>query len=483
MPSRGNLRGGEITSEPEYPNKDVTHGVFSFGSSGFHIDSFERATSKSLRKLLFPELLPTEQARRSACIEAAEAVCEEWVIAQLQHYGIGFHPEIGGCKAKALLVTNVAHGMCDNVPPQVLSIKMDLKGKYEAQMKNYYVDMEAYRVQQLPKRLARFEACVSPTEEAKCDPSLFLRKYFLDEQGEPDKAKTPALLLLPGYQDRALVVTGRTERIPALHVADAGRGGVENTMIIGWDRARVNGRAKQIDAEHNVTRAKDDWHTQMLRHREYKTKLQSGAKTTRPFDPYNTCGIYIMHCQAVERDWPNLTQSLRLRMMRGGRVGIFDLGIVTGLMVFAESQRKVAKLVADGTWNSDLLDAVDSDSEDATTADYYEYMDDTEYDLEDREDDIDDSSHSRRLYFQWRGYNTRTGEKQHDPSGRNTGYIQFEDDAAVNFSGSLNIGILGPEEVPFEGYKIPGLAGPLNMNWDALSHLASDRAKVPKHVW
>ena len=87
-------------------------------------------------------------------------------------------------------------------------------------MEDYRDRMKAYRAQELPKRVRKFEACVTPTEEAKCDRSLFLRKYFLDEDGNSDRTKTPYLLLLPGYTDKSLALTGRTERVPALHVAD-----------------------------------------------------------------------------------------------------------------------------------------------------------------------------------------------------------------------------------------------------------------------
>lgn len=41
-----------------------------------------------------------------------------------------------------------------------------------------------------------------------------LRRYFLDENGNSDRAKTPYLILLPGYTDRYLALTGKTGEYP-----------------------------------------------------------------------------------------------------------------------------------------------------------------------------------------------------------------------------------------------------------------------------
>ena len=55
-------------TEPRYPTKDATQGAFSFGSSGFRISgTFNfRESGKRLKRLLFPESLKSENARKSA---------------------------------------------------------------------------------------------------------------------------------------------------------------------------------------------------------------------------------------------------------------------------------------------------------------------------------------------------------------------------------------------------------------------------------
>lgn len=347
---------------------------------------------------------------------------------------------------------------------------MILQERYETQMNDYQVQMEAYRIQGLPQRISKFEVCKTPTEEATCDASLFLRKYFLDEHGQPDKARTPRLMMLSGYQDKGMALSGRTDRVPALHVANAGPGGANNITIIGWDRERVNSEAQETDSRYNVIRAGSCWNTQMRRHEEHKAKYRGSQKSSDSFDPYYTCGIYAIRCGAVEDTWPILAKGLRLRMMSEGRLAVFDLGIITGLMVFAESQAKVSKLIADGKF-ANLVDP----------SGYQNHCEDDEMTSESH--DVDDSEHPRRLYLQWRGYDTRTGELQHDPYNHNIGYIDFEDARAMAFSGMLHLHRDLGSETQFEGYRIPGMTGPLTMDWDALSHLESDRAKDPKHIW
>ncbi|KAL8727671.1 MAG: hypothetical protein Q9166_005907 [cf. Caloplaca sp. 2 TL-2023] len=186
MPPHAEPKAERVLTKPSYPSLGVTQGIFAFGSSGFHINFMTREKPKYLKKMLFPEMIGDRNARKSAYDDAANLIDESWVKAQLQHYGIEFNPDINAYKAKALLMTCVAHSLCDAIPPQVLKIKATLQGAYEAQMNEYRVKMEAYYSQELARWALKFEACTSANEEIRCDPSLFLRKYFLDEHGQPD---------------------------------------------------------------------------------------------------------------------------------------------------------------------------------------------------------------------------------------------------------------------------------------------------------
>jgi len=195
---------------------------------------------------------------------------------------------------------------------------------------------------------------------------------------------------------------------------------------------------------------------------------------------------------------------MRIRIVSGGRLAIFDLGIVCGLMILGKSPEEISKIVEDGTWNVDPIDEINSQSDDEEEARSDEeesdgqessFDEDTDRSVSDESDSPDcampessakrrkvETSASRRLYFQWRGYNTLTGDIQLDPHNRNTGYLDYKDNRAASFDGKIHLEITRGETV-FQGYRIPGLCGPCTMNWDAFSHLASDRAKVPGYMW
>lgn len=386
-------------------------------------------------------------------------------------------------------------------------------------MEEYRAKLKMYRAQELPKRILRFEACLIPTEEVICDASLFLQKYFLNEDGSPDQTKTPGLVLLPGYTDRHLALTGRTEPVPALHVADGGLGGASNVMVIGWDRARVNNKAHKIDMEQShgvgVLRLSHDWDRLMMSHQSYAEKLRNQAEIRNPqtgssFKAHNVRGKYVVKSDAIQDDWPLLAKELRLRVVANGRLAIFDLGIIVGLMVLGKTQEHVTKVIKDGKWNADLLGVEEledeSEKEDSSSDEESDGDDETnderasgcsgdsDYNIgDDPEAPIDLTSdqqverqqnqkrHPRRLYFQWRGYNTMSGAIQFDPQNRNTGYLDFANDDATVFEGHICTNDMGGE-ISFRGYGVPGICGPLTMNWNAFSHLASERAKVPEYV-
>lgn len=95
---------------PRYPTENISQGPFSFGASGFLINDIFRESGTHFKKLLFPETLRSEKARKSAQDDAS-VIDISWIKAQLQHYGINFSPDIDYFKAKALLLTSVAYGL------------------------------------------------------------------------------------------------------------------------------------------------------------------------------------------------------------------------------------------------------------------------------------------------------------------------------------------------------------------------------------
>ena len=309
-------------------------------------------------------------------------------------------------------------------------------------------------------------------------------------------------------------MTARTERVPALHVANGGLGGANNVMVIGWNRLRVNNKAHDIDMQQTdgrgIQRWSHDWDKQMMTHLSYMEIRRIHAETSDPkagtsFGRHNVTGRYIVKCNYVQQDWPDLSKQLQLRFILGTRLAIFDLGMIVGLMVLDKTPLAVTKIVRDGKWNADLHGVEemddDGDSEDLSRIEEESY-DDRASGCSDNSDYIagnepetpidltsdrpvkrqkTENGHPRRLYFQWRGYDTVSGAVKFNPQNCNIGYLDFANDEATTFEG--NICMDAQIAIDFQGYQIHGPGGPLTMNWNALSHLASERAKVPEHSW
>ena len=380
-------------------------------------------------------------------------------------------------------------------------------------MDGYHDKMKLYRAQELPKRIQIFELCATPTEEAKCDSSLFLRKYFLDKDGNPDRTKTPDLILLPGYTDRGLALTGRTERVPGLHVANGGLERASHVTVIGWNRERVNIKAHEIDMQQTdgrgILRSSHDWDKQMMIHHSFIEKFHSQAVTSDPkagisFHRHKVTGKYVVKSNQIQHGWPVVSKQLSLRFFREGRLAIFDLGIIAGLMVLGKTKVDVTKLVQEKDWD-DISDGEDVSSEEEVSFDESDTKSsDDDSEVEDVSSEEEGSSYKpdapvdltsgrpvkrqkidldqpHRLHFQWRGYNTVSGAIYFDPQNRNTGYLNFTNDDAATFEGKIRMD--ARTIIAFQGYKVLGRSGPLTMNWNALSHLASERAKAPEYMW
>ncbi|KAL8821357.1 MAG: hypothetical protein Q9191_007325 [Dirinaria sp. TL-2023a] len=280
------------------------------------------------------ETLKNKRARKQAERNAGRLITTPWIRTQLRFYGIKFNPRINPFKAKVLLLRSVADGLCDSIPPQILEIKQTLKEEYEGIMSDYHDRQEACHVQELRKRRLKFQACATQVAEAECDPSLFLRKYFLNENGDPARPETRYSILLRGYTNRDLVLTRLVERVPGLHVADCGGdAGKENCMYIGWDRGYVNNNAYEMEQRAApgvwAWRLSSDLDRLMEVHQknakelhDQKQKIQSTADG--PFKLRN--GMYVLRCALMEHERRMESKQMQLRIVGSGELGVFDLG-------------------------------------------------------------------------------------------------------------------------------------------------------------
>jgi len=93
MPSStATMTEGEMT-EPEYPRNGAWQDPFHYGSGGFCVNDHRRETATSLRRRLFPDLM---KRKRDVPMNQDDTSVdfEDWVEAQLEHYGIDFSPDM-----------------------------------------------------------------------------------------------------------------------------------------------------------------------------------------------------------------------------------------------------------------------------------------------------------------------------------------------------------------------------------------------------
>ncbi|KAL9575921.1 MAG: hypothetical protein Q9212_007560, partial [Teloschistes hypoglaucus] len=418
---------------PRYPTEDIKQGPFSFGPCGFLFNQIPRESAKSLKRLLYPEMF-TESSTTKLIQDDDTVIDACWIEAQLEHYGIQCRPDIGPYKAKALLLTSLSHGLCDTVPPQVLKIKTTLQEKFKAAINDYDTKYAAYQAQLLPNRIHNFKACGTPAEEAKCDASLFLRKRFLDENGNPEMNKTPDVLLLPGFTDKRQTLTRMIERVPALHIAFG------DIVAIGWNRKKVNDLAKLSHDDFTTPTPPD---RQMMDHHVLTASIRKDRKkliaTTlkshelealNAFDPgSDTSGCYIIKADSIAATWPQLSDNMSLRMIHPGRLAVFDLGIVAGLMVLGRSATAVAKRIERGNWSNKDEDT-DSDSDDTDNSPYPTLTTTSTGPSPSKRQKLDQA---RRLHFRWRGYNTVSANIMAEKGG----WLEFTNEVATAFEGRI----------------------------------------------
>ncbi|KAL8763133.1 MAG: hypothetical protein Q9194_007416, partial [Teloschistes cf. exilis] len=456
---------------PRYPTEDIKQGPFSFGPCGFLFNQIPRESAKSLKRLLYPEMY-TESSTTKLTQDDDTVIDASWIEAQLQHYGIQYHPDIGPFKAKALLLTSLSHGLCDTVPPQVLKVRTLLEEKFKAALNDYDTKYAAYQSQLLPMRIHKFKACGTPAEEAKCDASLFLRKRFLDENGNPAMTKTPDVLLLPGFTDKHQTLTRMVERVPALHIAFG------DIVAIGWNRKKVNDLAVRINKDYKISHddftAPSDPDRQMMDHhvltaniRKDRKKLIATTLKSRElealnaFDPgSDTAGCYIIKADSIAATWAQLSDNMTLRMIHPGRLAVFDLGIIAGMMVLGRSTTAVAKRIERGNWSNED-EGTDSDSDNTDTSPNTTLTATGTGPPPSKRQKLD---HARRLHFRWRGYNTVSANIMVEKGG----WLEFTNEVATAFEGRIEVELLDGE-CGFRGFRVPGAAGQLTMDWDELS--------------
>ena len=339
---------------------------------------------------------------------------------------------------------------------------------------------------------------------------MFFRKYFLDDNGNPDKTKTPAPIALPGFANRSQVHAA-AERILGLESTSGGYGD-DRTVVLGWDRSAVWKVAAQTEspslARINAAE-KAEWERLMRHHKAFvqdSSKSASGAG----FSIADAGGEYIVKCDALVST-SNQANGMRLRITKGpeGWVGIFDFDILEGIMLLGESLKDVASRVSakagkkkHGSDSSNSEDQKSEEDQDSSEDQNSKEDQDSEEDQESEEITYSGAtvskkrkarsndrpsrsnkhqkqtkSPTRKIHLQWRGTESDEGEIQLDPNNKHAGYLEFVDNSGMTFKGTASSGFLG-NKIRFHGYKIGRSGGLASRSWGDYSMAAYKEARV-----
>ncbi|KAL8685654.1 MAG: hypothetical protein Q9218_007627, partial [Villophora microphyllina] len=361
---------------------------------------------------------------------------------------------------------------------------------FEPRRLEYERQSNEHRIAESTRVAREFDALGTPTAQAQYSIDMFLRRYFLDEDGKPEQSKTPEPLALPGFDNRAQMHAA-VEPIPGL-VSESGGDGKERTIVVGWRDSGVRRLLGQINREQRTKQehaAKAAWN-QLIRKHEDFAKASKRPDANETFSIAHARGEYIIKCEAADiYNGPDQASKLRLRITEGedGWFGFFDFGILSGIMLLGESPEEVTSRV--------------QQQQDASRSDEGDFESDEENSSSDQESDEKEILTKKRkappkrsgaqpskrsqkstspggiVYLQWRGQETGENVIQVDPSNKNTGNLVFSDNTGVTFHGTASMSFLG-SKVRFQGYKTSGLGGPATKSWAQYSEAAYERARV-----
>ena len=351
-----------------------------------------------------------------------------------------------------------------------------------------------------------------PVDLANYDCKVFLAKYFLNENGKPDRSKTPFPLLLPGLADK-LSLQQAADGIFGLKTSIGGEGEFR-VLVIGWNRAAIFEISEQMSIDQ--ARLREDmsstWHEHLRRYYSMIKKLPVLNKYMT-LKEESTRGTYAVECRGASDNWFQYKEDSSLRITYNkeeGWVGIFDIGVLYGVMQLGTDRKALlarCKAIEKDEARSDSdtetdksFEATEDEADSSEKGDVFSDLSEGEQDEERIGDDsggftvlprkrtnaqtkahvsaakrlkASRSTSSNRLYFKWRGREQGEGDVAYDFHKNNTGYLQFTDAQCTKFESTISNDLIG-KNVLFQGFKISNDGGAVTRTYREYSTRAGN---------
>ena len=335
-----------------------------------------------------------------------------------------------------------------------------------------------------------------PVDLANHDSKLFLAKYFLNENGKPDRSKTPFPLLLPGLLDK-LSLQQAADAIPGLKTSIGGEGEFR-ILVIGWNRAAIFEIAEQTTTDQ--ARLRDDldpqWQEDLRKHYRLVKKLPILSRSMN-LKEKSAQGTYAVECRGASEQWIDSRDEGSLRITyseKEGWVGIFSIGVIYGIMKMG-TDRKALLARCKATEKNEArideytitemtlqeLETTEEEDNASEEEDVFSDLSERGQDEEREEDEFERgefsvlprkrtkaptkahaaaakrlkaarNTSSKRLYFKWRGREQGEGDVAYDFRKKNTGLLQFTDANCTKFESTISNELIG-KNVLFQGFK------------------------------
>lgn len=452
------------------PDKDITRDGFRCADGRFYAQGrVERIEGSHLRRIFLPRLT----AEANLLIRDRR----DFVRGQLQHYGVDYDESAFSGNGTVLLKKMLQAGRCDKVPAHIEALRAEMHAEWLEQQSE---------------------------EDLSGSPSLIMEKYFVDSSGKPDPAKTTKVIGIP-YPWSSDYRTGQlretADRISGLHHA-TGRGSTQ-TIYLGWDRDAVEQAAKNHagrEAKESQAKADSREAERTARHDKYLADAKKPKFGPRGPSPI---GRYMIDCEEIEGNWPDLAGDMTLAIGITTKPGIyqasFDFGVITGFILLSANEDDLDDFCAEQEKHRDYYGTDSSGDDDEEEDD--EDDDDNEADeIEDEEEaaitvpgskrkavaaartttrgrpakKAKAAGNPKKFFLRLKHRDTGTGEIH---STAEKGTINFGPPNLSSFTGQADMAGIG-QGVVFTARKVSAMPPKLSDSWENYSQAAYERARV-----
>ncbi|KAI1111417.1 hypothetical protein F5Y14DRAFT_312827 [Nemania sp. NC0429] len=425
------------------PYDKITRGGFSYDFGKFYAEPghVELMTGSSLREAFLPETTVggNKLIRKGG---------ERFVRGQLKHYGITFNESEFSGNGLALLREALRAGKCDEVPPHIAKLRAEMHADWLARL--------------TPKELSGHAEWV-------------MERYFLTS-GQPDRSKTTGVIGIP-YRGYSYYGAGELRRaaseIAGLH-QETGKGPRTAPVFLGWDAAAVSRAAGEHAAkEAEAIRAKEEERQRKhaALHADY---LETLGQKNGP-QAYSPVGKYIVNCEEIETQWPDIVDEMNLYIRAVGEPGVFeasfDFGVLVGVMILSNDSKKLERYDPEAETSEEEEDEEeeeeeeDEDERELASVETGSKRESTASGPRSRgrpsKIPRTSASESQKLYLKLLCTETGEGEVYEDPED---GTITFTGENMATFSGVASLPCVGGA-IPFTGRKVADEVNVFRDSW------------------